>query len=129
MSKSSTTTEPMALEGMRRPPTHPGALLADMLRELDVSAAEVARRIGVSKAQLSHVQTGLRPMPHTMCVKLAALLGTSAEFWASLQMRYDLWHALHDKATRKAVKAIEPLVAPPPHAFKFREGDPIDGPL
>lgn len=105
MSKSSTTTEPMAL--------------ADMLRDLDVPAAEVARRIGVSKAQLSHVQTGLRPMPHTMCVKLATLLGTSAEFWATLQMRYDLWHAMHDKATKKAVKTIAPLVE---RAVAFQPG-------
>lgn len=126
MSKSSITTEPMALEGMRRPPTHPGALLAEMLTGLGVPAAEAARRIGVSKAQLSHVMTGRKPLPATMAVKLATLLGTSVEFWGQLQMRHELWHALHDKATKKAVRAIEPLVLPP---YVFREGDPIDGPL
>lgn len=117
MSKSPTTTggeaAPMGLAQMRRAPTHPGAILAEWLRELDVSAAEAARRIGVSRAQLNHVTTGLRPMPMTMAVKVAALLGTSAEFWASLQMRHDLWHAMHDKATKAQVKAIAPLTGQP----------------
>ena len=96
------TTEPMALERMRRAPTHPGAILDDMLRAANVSPAEAARRIGVSRAQFSHVRTGHRPMPMTMCVKVAALMGTSAEFWASLQMRHDLWHAMQTSA--KAAK-------------------------
>ncbi len=51
-------------------------------------------------------------MPMTMCVKVAALLGTSAEFWATLQMRHDLWHAMQDKATRAAIKRIAPLGTP-----------------
>lgn len=113
MSKSLTTTvataewaAPMGLAQMRRAPTHPGAILAEVLSELGLSSAEAARRIGISKAQLSHVQTGRKPMPHSMCVKLAALLGTSAEFWATLQMRHDLWHAMHDKATAAAARRI-----------------------
>lgn len=108
MSTASTTTESMALESMRRPPTHPGVVLADMLQARSLTASEAARRIGVSKAQLSHVQTGRKPMPLTMCVKLAALLGTSAEFWATLQMRFDLWHAMHGGASAKDLAANNP---------------------
>lgn len=69
---------------------------------------------------MSHVTTGLKPMPHTMCVKLGALLGTSAEFWATLQMRHDLWHAMQDPATKKTVKAIAPLVE---RAVAFQPGE------
>lgn len=131
MSKSLTTTgaaakgvAPMGLAQMRRAPTHPGAILAEVLSEAGLSSAEAARRISVSKAQLSHVQTGRKPMPHSMCVKLAALLGTSAEFWATLQMRHDLWHAMHATATKKAVKAI---IAACDTAIAFRPGE-IDVP-
>lgn len=123
MSKSPTTTGssgPLGLAQMRRPPTHPGVVLTEQLQALGVSAAEAGRRIGVSKAQMSHVTTGLKPMPHTMCVKLGALLGTSAEFWATLQMRHDLWHAMQDPATKKTVKAIAPLVE---RATAFAPGD------
>lgn len=112
MSKSPTTTasnEPVGLAQMRRAPTHPGVILADTLQDLGVSAAEAGRRMRISPAQMSHVITGRKPMPLTMAVKVAALLGTSAEFWATLQMRHDLWHALHDAATGRAVKAIAPL--------------------
>lgn len=77
-------SEPMDLARMRRPPSHPGAVLAAQLEAIGLSAAEAARRIGVSRKQLSHVTTGLRPMPMTMAVKVAALLGTTPEFWATL---------------------------------------------
>lgn len=106
MSNSSTTTEPMALEGMRRAPTHPGAILADRLEALGLTQANAAARMGVSRAQLNHVRTGTRPMPMTLCLKVAALTGTSAEFWATLQMRFDLWHAMRDKATAAAARRI-----------------------
>lgn len=113
MSKSSTTTDAMALEGMRRPPTHPGALLAEMLADHGVSLAEAARRIGVTRGMLSQVCTGRRPMPAALCVKLAALLGTSVEFWGQLQMRHDLWHALQDRAVKAAVRQIVPVPRDP----------------
>lgn len=104
---------PAALERLRRPPTQPGVILDDMLREARLTPAEAARRIGVSRAQLSHVRTGHRPMPLTLCVKLGALLGTTAEFWATLQLRHDLWHTLQDKALQKSVRAIASLPPPP----------------
>ncbi len=116
MSKSSTTTSqniPAApLDQMRRAPAHPGGLLADWLQDVGLTAAEAGRRMGISRAQMSHVVTGRKPMPHTMCVKVAALLGTSAEMWATMQLRHDLWHAMHDKATQKAVRAIVPITPP-----------------
>lgn len=109
MSNSPTTTEPMALERMRRAPTHPGALLDEMLHAAGLTPAEAARRIGVSRAQFSHVRTGHRPMPLTMCVKVAALMGTSVEFWATLQMRHDLWHAMRDRKVAAQMRTIVPI--------------------
>jgi addiction module HigA family antidote len=96
----------MALAWMRRAPTHPGVILADRLEALGLTQANAATRMGVSRAQLNHVRTGTRPMPMTLCVKVAALTGTSAEFWATLQMRFDLWHAMRDKATAAAARRI-----------------------
>lgn len=123
MSRLPTTTAgeaPAGLAHMRRAPTHPGVILTEWLQELGVSAAEAARRIGVSRAQLNHVQTGHRQMPMTMCVKVAALLGTSAEFWATLQMRHDLWHAMHEKTTARELRAIVPLVTTGPATIQAR---------
>lgn len=103
---TTTHTEPMALEGMHRAPTHPGVILADQLEALGLTQATAAARMGVSRAQLNHVRTGTRPMPMTLCVRVAALTGTSAEFWATLQMRFDLWHAMQDKTTAAAARRI-----------------------
>lgn len=111
MSASSTIpiSDAMGLAQMRRPPTHPGAMLAEMLRDIGVPLAEAARRLGMSKQQLHAIRTGQRPMSTTVCVRVAALMGTSPEFWAQLQMRHDVWHAIHDEATAVEARAIVPV--------------------
>jgi antitoxin HigA-1 len=118
MSKSRTitggaaeTVAPVGLAQMRRAPTHPGVILAEWLQNVGLTAAEAGRRMGISRAQMSHVVTGRKPMPHTMAVKVAALLSTSAEMWATMQLRHDLWHAMHDKATAAAARRIAKDVA------------------
>jgi len=102
---------------MRRAPAHPGVILADYLGHAGLSLAEAARRVGVTRGMLSQIVTGHRPMPASLCVRMGRLLGTSVEFWGSLQMRHDLWHALQDPATKKTVRAIVP-VAPPSDAHE-----------
>ncbi|MGE3175942.1 MAG: HigA family addiction module antitoxin [Vicinamibacterales bacterium] len=114
MSNSPTTTaggDPMGLARMRRAPTHPGTVLAELLRDHHLTQAEAARRLGVTRAQLNHVRTGLRPMPLSLCVKVAALTSTSAEMWATLQMRHDLWHAMNAPAVVAALRGIVPIEA------------------
>lgn len=108
MSKSRTTTSPPGdLAQMRRAPTHPGTILADMLREGHLTQAEAARRMGMSTVRLNEIRLGKRGMTAETCVRVAALTSTSPEFWGSLQMRRDLWHAM--QADGKAVSAIEPM--------------------
>lgn len=114
MSDSLTTTgaDPMGLAQMRRAPSHPGLVLADLLRDCDVGQAEAARRMGISKVRLNQIRLGHRAMTPETCVLVGALTGSSPEMWATLQMRHDLWHAMREHAAAaKRVRAIEPPAA------------------
>ncbi|TFD46614.1 addiction module antidote protein, HigA family [Cryobacterium sp. TMT1-2-1] len=76
------------MTGMHNPP-HPGLLLEDYLGE--VSLAEAARRLGVTRATLSRIRHGHSAVTADMAVRLSLLLGTSAELWLGMQSAYDLW--------------------------------------
>jgi addiction module HigA family antidote len=77
-------------------PPHPGRLLDDYLG--DVSIAEAARRIGVTRATLSRIRNGHAAITADMAVRLGELLGTSEELWLGMQIARDLWVArTHDR--------------------------------
>ncbi|TFD76179.1 addiction module antidote protein, HigA family [Cryobacterium sp. Sr8] len=77
------------MTGMHNP-SHPGLLLEDYLGE--VSLAEAARRLGVTRATLSRIRHGHSAVTADMAVRLSLLLGTSAELWLGMQGAYDLWN-------------------------------------
>jgi addiction module HigA family antidote len=70
-------------------PPHPGELFDDYLG--DVSLAEAARRLGVTRATLSRIRNGHASVTADMAVRLGELLGTSAELWLGMQSAHDLW--------------------------------------
>ena len=73
-------------------PAHPGEILRDCLRETSVS--EAARRLGVTRANLSRIVNGRAAVSAEMAVRLALLLpNTDAAFWLRLQAQYDIWQA------------------------------------
>lgn len=89
---------------MHNPP-HPGEILTDtVLQELTVT--ELASRLGVSRVALSRVVNGRAAMSAELAIRLARLLGGSAESWLRMQVSYDLWYA-----EKKRRPKIEPLRA------------------
>ena len=89
------------MTAMHNPP-HPGTLLEDYLG--DVSVAEAARRLGVTRATLSRIKNGHANITADMAVRLGQLLGTSAELWLGMQAAYDLW--VERQKTRPQVVAL-----------------------
>jgi len=79
-------------------PAHPGEVLRDYLGEMSV--AEAAARLGVTRAHLSRILNGRAGVSALMSLRLAAALGTSPEFWLKMQMQYDLWYAQKAKRPR-----------------------------
>lgn len=97
-----TTTEVgIDVRRMKRAPTRPGeVLLEEFLVPLGMTQAEAARRMDMSTNRLNELVRGKRGVTADTALRLSRLLGTSAEFWLSLQMTFDLWQA-HQAARRR----------------------------
>ena len=75
---------------MHQPP-HPGAVLGQYLEGVSITRA--ASSVGVSRVYLSRILHGKANISADMALRLADLLGTSAELWLGMQSSYDLWLA------------------------------------
>jgi antitoxin HigA-1 len=117
-SRSRTTTEPQATRGetptRRRlprelPPPHPGEmLLEEFLKPLGISQSAFAIRLGVSFPRLNEIIRGKRSVTPDTALRLAQVLGMSADFWLGLQQDWDLWHALRSDQAAE-IRRLEPL--------------------
>ena len=83
---------------------HPGEHLAEELEALEMSAAELARRIVVPTNRVTQILNGTRAVTGDTALRLAHFFGTSAQFWLNLQSLYDL-----RLAQQKAGKSIKRL--------------------
>ncbi len=78
---------------MARAPIHPGAHLAEELKELNMSAAELARQIKVPVNRVTAILNGQRGITADTALRLGHWFGTSPEFWFDLQTLYELRRA------------------------------------
>ena len=86
---------------------HPGEYLAEELKELGMSAAELARKIDVPTNRVTGILNGQRAITGDTALRLAHFFGTSAEFWLNLQSLYEL--RLAQKKAGKSIKALPTL--------------------
>src|ERR1700677_5383390 len=75
---------------MPRTPIHPGEHLAEELRELGVSAAELSRQIEVPVNRITGIMHGHRGITADTALRLGHWFGTSPRFWMNLQSSYDI---------------------------------------
>ena len=83
---------------------HPGEHLAEELKELGMSAAELARQLGVPTNRVTEILNGRRAVTGDTALRLAHFFGTTAEFWLNLQSLYEL-----RVAQKKVGKSIDRL--------------------
>ena len=96
---------------MSRTAIHPGEILADELKELNISAAKVARILGVPTNRITQIINGHRAITADTALRLSRWLGTSPELWLNLQKSYEL--RLAEKETGKEIrKRIKPFSLP-----------------
>lgn len=93
----------------KRAPTHPGEmLLEEFIKPLGISQSALAIRLGISFPRLNEITRRKRGVTPDTALRLAQVVGMSADFWLGLQQDWDLWHAMHRKAAA-AIAALEPL--------------------
>jgi addiction module HigA family antidote len=89
-------------------PSHPGEVLKDYLGDMTVK--EAARRLRVTRANLSRILNSRAGISAVMSVRLAkAMPHSSPEFWLKMQLNYDL---------SKAQKSRRPKIKPFPASRK-----------
>ncbi len=84
-------------------PPHPGEVLREFLPD-GMTIEEVARRLGVSRVQLSHVLNARSAISADMAIRIGLLTNTTPESWLAGQTKWDLW-----QASQKPRPPVEPL--------------------
>jgi addiction module HigA family antidote len=97
-----------SLRASTRKPTHPGAILReDVLPELNMTQAEIAMRLGVSRRSVSEIIHEHRPVTADMAIRLAHFLGGSPNSWLNMQQQLDIWLLEHEhKAEYKLIQQV-----------------------
>ena len=75
---------------MTRSAIHPGEHLAEQLKELGMSAAELGRQLRVPTNRITGILNGQRAITGDSALRLAHFFGTSADFWLNVQKLYEL---------------------------------------
>jgi addiction module HigA family antidote len=78
---------------MHNPP-HPGEVLRELcLDPPNLTVAEAARSLSVSRKALFSILNGRAGISPEMAMRLSIAFDTTAESWLNQQLQYDLWQA------------------------------------
>jgi antitoxin HigA-1 len=92
---------------MALPAIHPGEHLKEELEALDMSAAELARKLDVPTNRVTQILNGTRSITGDTALRLAHFFGTGAQFWLNLQSLYEL--RIAQQKTGKSIKSLPTL--------------------
>ena len=91
----------------KREPTHPGEmLLQEFLLPLGMTQRDLATAIRVPYQRVNEVVRKRRGVTPSTALRLSKFLGTSPDFWMSLQLRWNLYHA--QRAEADQIESIRP---------------------
>jgi addiction module HigA family antidote len=92
---------------MARLAIHPGEHLAEELKALGMSAAELARQMKVPTNRVTGILNGQRALTGDTALRLGHFFGTSPQFWLNLQSLYEL--RLAEQKVGKTVRNLPTL--------------------
>ena len=91
---------------MKRRPTHPGEMLREeFLVPMNISQRELANAIHVPYQRINELVNQKRGVTPSTALRLAKFFGVSADFWLSLQVRWDLFKA--QKSEQQTLESIQ----------------------
>lgn len=86
-----TTYEPT--RPLERCPSHPGALLQDIIPSTGKTKVEIANLLGISRQQLYDILREKKPVSPNVAARLGKLFGDGAAVWLRMQAAHDAWKA------------------------------------
>jgi addiction module HigA family antidote len=72
-------------------------LLEEFLNPMEITPSVLAQKLGTSLASLNKIIRGKRTVTPDTALRLARVVGMSADFWPGLQQDWDLWRAMRGK--------------------------------
>jgi antitoxin HigA-1 len=91
-----TVTEYDVKRPIERSPSHPGALLEDVIAATGKTKVEIAELLGISRQQLYDILRERKPISPNIAARLGKMFGDGAAIWLRMQASYDAWHAERD---------------------------------
>jgi addiction module HigA family antidote len=83
-------------------------LLEEFIKPLGISQSQLAVRLGISFPRLNEIVRCKRSVTPDTALRLARVVGMSADFWLGLQLDRDLWHAMRGSGASEIAR-LEPL--------------------
>ena len=95
-----------------RAPTHPGVMLRqEFLEPHGITQRKLAVELHLPYQRVNEVVRARRGVTVDTALRLARFFDTSPEFWISLQVHWDVYHA--QRAHAGQLERIRPFVPPP----------------
>jgi len=88
-------------------PVHPGALAKANLDELNLSVAEAAKTMKITRQQLHNVMKGRSAVSPEMALRFEKAFGGSADMWLRMQAAYDLAQARKHQGKMNIPRLVE----------------------
>jgi HTH-type transcriptional regulator/antitoxin HigA len=98
----------------------PGDTIEDLLDDLGMSKAQLAQRTGFTPKHINELVKGRAPLTPAAAVKLATVLGSTAEFWLTREAQYRA--ALEHQTLIDGLRAHKPWLGQLPLAWMMKQG-------
>lgn len=98
-----------AIRNPDRCPSHPGAVLEDIIPAVGKPKTEIAQLLGISRQHFSDILRGAKPLSPNVAARIGKAFGGSTDSWLRTQASYDAWHAERELASE--IKDI-PILTP-----------------
>lgn len=85
-----------AIRNPNRCPSHPGAVLDDIIPATGKTKTEIARLLGISRQHLYDIVGERKPVSPDVAARLGKAFGNGPGIWLRMQAAYDSWHAERD---------------------------------
>ena len=93
-----------------RRPTLPGEILVELyLSPHNISIAKFAAAVGISRKHMSAIVNGRASITADTAARMAAVLGTTPQFWLNLQNAVDLYDAQERLAESNTRPQLMPI--------------------
>ncbi|UEM15448.1 HigA family addiction module antitoxin [Bradyrhizobium barranii subsp. barranii] len=90
-----------------RCPSHPGAVLDDILQDIRKSKTEIAEALGISRQHLHDILAEKKSVSPNVAARIGKLVGNGPAIWLRLQAAHDAWHAEREVDVSE-IKTLEP---------------------